>query len=155
VKSTFEGLKMANRINRFVALLLLILLSPIVLPIRLYRWLTGTGKKPVYENTLEGDPLSYTGERPVVVALWATWASVWNAATARIVVDLQKKFAGRCEFVYVEATSRGVLETYGADIVPTVLVIQNRQEVGRFVNLLDGEEFERCLAERLAVAGTE
>lgn len=146
---------MAIRLNRLVALFLLILLSPIVLPIWLYRWLTGTGKKPVYENTLEGDPKSYTGERPVVVALWATWASVWSAATEQIVVNLHQKFAGRCEFAYVEATSRGVLEKYGADVVPTVLVLQNCQEVGRFVNLLDGAELERCLEERLAMAGAE
>lgn len=146
---------MAIRLNRFVALLLLILLSPIVLPIWLYRWLTGTGKKPVYENTLEGDPTSYTGERPVVVALWATWASVWSAATEQIVVNLQQKFAGRCEFAYVEATSRGLLEKYGTDVVPTVIVFQNCQEVGRFVNLLDGEELERCLEERLAAAEAE
>lgn len=146
---------MAIRLNRFVALLLLILLSPIMLPIWFYRWLTGSGKKPVYENTLEGDPTSYTGERPVVVALWATWASVWNTATEQIVVDLQNKFASRCEFVYVEATSRGVLEKFGADVVPTVIVLERGQEVGRFVNLLDSEELERCLEERLAATRLE
>jgi len=146
---------MAIRLNRFVAVLLFILLSPIVLPIWLYRWLTGKGKKPVYENTLEGDPTSYTGERPVVVALWATWASVWNAATEQIVMNLQTKFQGRCEFVYVEATSRGVLAKYGTDIVPAVIVMERGQEVGRFVNLLDGAVLERCLEERLAMAGAE
>lgn len=58
---------MRIRLNRFTALLLLILLLPIVLPIKLYRWVTATGTKPVYQITLEGDPLAYFGERPVVV----------------------------------------------------------------------------------------
>lgn len=138
---------MQIRLNRFTALLLLVLLLPIVLPIKLYRWVTGTGKKPVYSSTLEGDPLAYSGERPVVVALWATWASVWWAATEQIVRDLQSEFAGKSEFVYVQATRRGVLEKYRVEIVPAVLVFQRGQELGRFINLLDAESLRQLLRE--------
>jgi thioredoxin-like negative regulator of GroEL len=137
---------MRIRLNRFTALLLLILL----LPIKLYRWLTGTGKKPVYPSTLEGDPLAYSGERPVVVALWATWASVWSAATEQIVRDLHSEFAGKCEFVYIEATGRSVLEKYGVEVIPTVLVFHGGREVGRFINLLEAAELRECVAQRVA-----
>jgi hypothetical protein len=96
-------------------------------------------------NTLEGDPLAYRGEKPVVVALWATWASVWSAATEQIVRDLQTEFAGECEFAYVEAVQRTVLEKYRIDVVPTVLVFQRNQEVGRSVNLLDAGQLRQCI----------
>ena len=42
------------KINRPTAALLLVLLAPIILPIRLFRWVTGTGKKPVYTSTTSG-----------------------------------------------------------------------------------------------------
>jgi thioredoxin-like negative regulator of GroEL len=126
--------------------LLLLVLAPIVLPIKLYRWLTGTGKKLTYVNTTDVDPLTYQGERPVVVALWATWASVWSVATERIMLDLQAEFSGRCEFVYVEAVSKDVEQRYGVSVVPAVLVFQHGREAARFINLLEADELRTCVA---------
>ena len=141
---------MMVRLNRVTAFLMLVLLAPILLPMKLYRWITGTGKKPVYLSTLEGDPLAYSGERPVVVSLWATWATVWTVTTAQIVQGLQGEFAGRCEFVYIEAVSSGIQEEYKADAIPAVLVFHRGQEVGRFINLLEAEPLRGCIAQRVA-----
>jgi thioredoxin-like negative regulator of GroEL len=115
---------------------------------KLYQWATGTGKKPTYPNTLEGDPLAYAGPRPVVVSLWATWAAVWTAATEQIIRDLQGEFAGRCEFVYIEANDRSVRESYKVDVVPAVLVFHGGQEVGRFINLSEADALRQCVAQR-------
>jgi hypothetical protein len=146
---------MRIRVNRLTAVLLLILLAPIALPLKLYRWVTGTGKKPAYPNTLEGDPLAYAGPRPVVVSLWATWATVWSVATEQIIRELQTEFAGKCEFVYIEAVDRSVKAKYGVDVVPAVLVFHGGQEVGRFINLLEADALRRCVAERTGSRASE
>jgi hypothetical protein len=141
---------MRIRLNRFTVLLLLLLLLPIVIPIKLYRWVLGTAKRPVYPSSLDGDPLGYPGERPVVVALWATWASIWSVATERIVRQLQADFAGKCEFIYLEATGRAVQQKYKVEVIPAVLVFHHGQEVGRFINLLEADELRQCIAKRVA-----
>ena len=91
-------------LNRFTAGLLLILLSPIVLPIKLLNAVTGRCKKPTYIGTIEGDPFAYDGDRPVLIAIWATWASIWQAATEKVVEHLKNEFSGKYEFAYVECT---------------------------------------------------
>ncbi len=141
---------MRIRVNRVTAALLLLLLAPIVLPIRFYRWLTGKGKKPTYANTLESDPLAYAGQRPLVVSLWATWATVWSVATERIIRELQTEFADRCEFVYIEAADRSVTASFRVDVVPAVLVFHGGQEVARFINLLEADALRQCLAQLAA-----
>ena len=139
---------MIIRLNRITGALLLVLLAPIVLPIKLYRWVTGTGKKPAYANTLEGDPLVYAGPLPVVISLWASWATVWSVATEQIIRGLQVEFAGKCEFVYIEAVDRSVNDKYNVDVMPAVLVFHRGQEVGRFINLLEADALRKCVAER-------
>lgn len=139
---------MRIRLDRITATMLLLLLAPIVLPMKLYQWATGTGRKPTYPNTLEGDPLAYTGPRPVVVSLWATWAAAWKAATEQIVRELQSEFAGRCEFVYIEVADRSATESYKVDVVPAVLVFHGGQEVGRFINLSEAAPLRQCVAQR-------
>lgn len=140
---------MAIRINRVTASVLLVLLYPLVLAVRLARLLTGH-RKPVYVGTIEGDPLEYAGDKPVLIAVWAEWASVWTAATAGLVAQLQAEFAGGCEFAYVEASSKAVTERYDANIVPVLILRHRGAEVGRFVNTLGLEEVRPAIA---AVAG--
>lgn len=140
---------MTTRINRFMAIVLMVLLYPIVLIIRLVGLLTGQ-KKPVYVGTLESDPLEYAGDKPLLIAVWAEGASVWSAATADVVEQLKKEFAGRCEFSYVEASSKAVTEAYGANIVPVLILRHRGAELGRFVNTMGLEEVRPAIA---AIAG--
>lgn len=140
---------MQIRINRFMAIVLMVLLYPLVLVIRLVRLLTGH-RRPEYVGTVDGDPLGYAGDKPILVAVWAEGASVWEAATAEVVEQVKKEFAGRCEFAYVEASSRAVTEAYGANIVPVLILRHRGAEVGRFVNTMGLEELRPAIA---AIAG--
>jgi thiol-disulfide isomerase/thioredoxin len=131
-------------LNRFTRILLLTLLVPIVVVKRAFRFLTGK-KKPQYQNTIVADPLAYTGSRPIVISIWATWATVWNVTAEKIVVELQKEFSDRCEFAFVEASSREVVRLYGVKVVPTIILRQNGQDVERFVNMVDGAKLRTVL----------
>ena len=133
-------------LNRFGAGLLLILLSPIVLVIKALQAITGQGKKPAYVSTIEGDPLAYAGDRPVLIAVWATWASVWRAATEQIVEQLRSEFAGKCEFAYVECVNSAVKDAYRADVVPVLILRLRGQELGRFVNTLEADQVRQAIA---------
>lgn len=120
------------------------LIYPLVLVSRLFRFLGGD-RKPVYKSTIEGDPLAHDGELPVLIAVWSAEASVWIAATADIVQQLQQEFAGRCEFAYVEATSRSITQRYGAEIVPLLILRHRGRELGRFVNTMELDEVRPAL----------
>ena len=137
-------------LNRVTATLLLVLLAPIVLAIKLFNAVTGRGKKPSYVGTIEGDPLAYDGERPILIALWASWAAVWRSATAKVVDQLKAEFAGTCEFAYVECTDNSVNQTYGAHVVPVLILRHRGRELARFVNTLDAEPVRRAMAECVA-----
>ena len=141
---------MKLKLNRFTAGLLLILLSPIVLAIKLLNAVTGRGKKPTYIGTIEGDPLGYDGDRPLLIAVWATWASIWQAATENVVQQLKDEFSGKCEFAYVECANRAVRETYGVDVVPVLILRRHGQELGRFVNTLEAEDVRKAISECVA-----
>lgn len=140
---------MAIRINRFMAIVLMVLLYPLVLVIRLVHLLIGH-RKPEYVGTVDGAPLEYAGDKPILIAVWAEGASVWEVATADVVEQLKKEFAGRCEFAYVEASSRAVTEAYGANIVPVLILRHRGAEVSRFVNTMGLEEIRPAIA---AIAG--
>jgi len=143
---------MRIRLNRFTALLLLLLLAPIVIPLKLLKRLTGSDKKPEYSSTIECDPLTYTGDRPLVVALWATWATVWKVSTAQIIHEVKNEFAGRCEFIYVEGIDRSIGAKYGVKVLPAVLVFHGGKEVARFINLLNADELRQAIHD---IAGAE
>jgi hypothetical protein len=143
---------MAIRVNRFTALVLMALLFPLVLVIGLVRLVMGR-RKPVYASTIEGDPLAYTGDRPLLIAVWAEWASVWTAATAQAVEQLRQEFAGQCEFGYVEASGRSVTDAYRAEVVPVLILRHRGAEVGRFANVLRAEEVRPAIAAAVAGAG--
>ena len=141
---------MQLRLNRFTALLLWLALSPLVLLLWLVRLVTGRGKKRDYQSTIAGDLLAYDGERPLVIALWAEGAAVWDAATEAIITGLQAELAGRCEFAYVNCSRRADLERYQAQVVPTVVIRHRGAEVARFPNALDGAPIRAALQPLLA-----
>lgn len=140
---------MQIRINRVMAIVLMGLLYPLVLVIRLVRLLAGR-RRPKYVGTVEVDPLEYAGDKPILIAVWAVGASVWEAATAEVVEQAKKEFVGRCEFAYVEASSSAVTEAYGANIVPVLILRHRGTEVGRFVNTMRLEELRPAIS---AIAG--
>lgn len=135
---------MAIRINWLTAKLLMVLLFPLVLMIRAANLVLGS-RKPIYQSTIEGDPLAYAGEKPILIAVWADWASVWEATSA-VVEELKMEFAGRCEFAYVEMTSAEIRQLYAANIVPGLILRHRGQEIGRFVNTMRADEVRQTLA---------
>jgi hypothetical protein len=138
------------KLNRFTARLLLILLTPIILPIKLINAVAGRGKRPTYVNTIEGDPLAYDGDNPILIAVWAGWASVWRAATEKVVEQLKGEFSGKCEFAYVECADRSVIDAYRADVVPVLILRHRGQELARFVNTLEAEQVRQAIADSIA-----
>jgi len=62
---------------------------------------------------------------------------------------LQREFAGRCEFVYIDLAKRTLAQKYNVDVIPTVLVVHHGQEVGRFVNLLSADKLRACITQRV------
>ncbi|HEV2294322.1 MAG TPA: hypothetical protein VGR35_10725 [Tepidisphaeraceae bacterium] len=133
-------------LNRFTGRLLLLALLPIVLPIRLWKWLTGRGRPPTYTNTIEVDPLAYDGPRPLVVSIWASYATVWKVATEKVIEQLRDEFAGKCEFMYIDGSRAASVDPrFNVDVLPAVLVFHEGREAGRFVNLLDPEEPRKLL----------
>ncbi|WP_165228176.1 hypothetical protein [Aquisphaera insulae] len=138
---------MLIKLNRFTAGVLLVALAPIALTIRLFNAVTGRGKKPSYVSTIDGDPLEYDGERPILIAVWAPWASVWRAATEHVVEQLRDEFGGRCEFAYVECAGRSIKDAYRADVVPVLILRKQGAELARFANTLEPEAVRKAIAE--------
>jgi len=136
---------MQIRLTRFGATILMILLVPFVAVLRLVRALRRR-EKPVYTSTIDSAPLAYAGDTPILIAVWADWAHIWDVATSGIVGQLEQEFAGRCEFAYVEATSRAVRDAYGARVVPTLILRRHGAEIGRFVNVLRPDEVRCAIA---------
>ena len=112
--------------------------------------LGGKKAKADYPSTIEGDPLAYTGDHPLVIAVWSDWASLWKAATEPVVSSLQVEFGGRCEFVYVECRDAKIREQYKVDIVPVVLVYHRGVELARFPNVMVGDEVRKAIEAALA-----
>src|SRR5579862_6095858 len=106
---------MMIKLNKRRAIFLLILLFPIVMVIKAIKWISGERKK-VYINTVDIDPLIYTGDKPMVVSVWASWAGVWGI-TEKLVDGLKDAYAGKCEFVYVEGNSPEILKKYKVGMV--------------------------------------
>jgi len=128
-------------LNGITARLLLALLSPFTAVSRLFRPDDG----PAYESTVEGSPLDYRGNHPLLVAVWASWAPVWRAGTEGVVADLKAELAGRCEFAYVRDTDQETCRKLNATVLPVLIVFHNGNEVARFVNVLQAEEVRSTL----------
>jgi hypothetical protein len=144
--------RMQLRLTRIGTLLLMILLLPFVATLRLVRFIRRR-EKPIYTNSIEGDPLAYAGDNPILIALWADWAHIWDVATRGIVAQLEHEFPGRCEFAYIEATSRTVKSTYGTRVVPTLILRHHGAEIERFVNVLKPDDVRAAIARVVAKPG--
>ncbi len=132
-------------IGRFSAIFLMVLIYPLVIVTHLIRFIAGY-HKPDYESTIEGDPLKYSGDLPLLIAVWSEDASVWTVATADVVQQLKQEFVGRCEFVYVEASSKSVTEIYDAEIVPVLILRHRGKEIERFVNTMELDEVRPAIS---------
>jgi hypothetical protein len=110
---------MPIRLSRFTGLLLFIVLLPIALPVILWKRITGRSRAPSYRNTIEVDPLSYDGPRPLVIAIWASYATVWEVATEKAIEQLRLEFDGNCEFVYIDGSRPGSIDPrFNVDVQP-------------------------------------
>lgn len=140
---------MQMRVTRFGTIVLMILLLPFVGALRLVRVLRRRDK-PVYTSSIDGPPLAYAGDNPILIAVWADWAHIWDVATSGIVEQLRQEFAGRCEFAYVEATGRAVRAAYGAQVVPTLILRRHGADIERFVNVLRPDDVRSAIAAAVA-----
>ncbi len=140
---------MQVKLNGCMVQLLVILLFPIVLVIRFFGWITGSNKTPEYTNTIDDHPLEYAGKRPLVISLWATWASIWPY-TEKAVDQMKEEFGEDCEFCYVEVTGNDVRKQYKLENEPTVIVRHRGREVARFVNMMVADELRVAIAECLS-----
>jgi len=138
-------LGMEIRLTRVRAIVLMVLLLPLVATLRLVRKLRRR-KKPVYASSIHSAPLDYAGDKPILIAVWADWAHVWDVATSGIVEQLSQEFAGRCEFAFVEATSRAVRDAYDVQVVPTLILRHHGAEIRRFVNVLKPDDVQVAIA---------
>lgn len=136
---------MRVRLSRIGVRILRIVLLPIVATLRVLRG-QRREEKPALTSSIDGDPLSYTGDRPLVIAVWADWATVWQVVTRAIVQQLQHEFAGRCEFAYVDASRRTVRNAYGTPVVPTLILRQRGAEISRFVNVVKPDDIRSAIA---------
>ena len=137
---------MRVRLTRLAAIILLILLFPLVVSLRLVRVLRRRRAETVPTSSIDGDPLAYTGDAPLLIALWADWATIWQVATRGVVAQLEREFAGRCQFAYVDASTPAVRGSYGARVVPTLILRQHGTEITRFVNVLKVEDVRAAIA---------
>jgi thioredoxin-like negative regulator of GroEL len=138
---------MQLKLNKFTASLLLAVLSPLVFVIKMFQNLSG-GKKAKaveHQNTIEGDPLAYTGDRPLVVALWMNGASLWKVATEPALERLKLEFTGRCEFAYIECKDSGTMDRFKADILPLVILYNRGTEIARYPNLMSEDQLKTVL----------
>jgi thioredoxin-like negative regulator of GroEL len=140
---------MQIRLTRFRTIVLMILLLPFIAILRLVRILRRR-EKPIYESSIDSAPLDYVGDKPILIAVWADWAHIWDIATSGIVEQLRQEFAGRCEFAYVEATSRAVRDAYGAQVVPTLILRHHGADIERFVNVLRQDDVRSAIAAAVA-----
>ena len=140
---------MRIRVNRITAVVPVVLLVPIVGILRLVRLLTGRRRRLSYKNTMQTDPKEYAGPRPVVIALWAEWAAVWTSTTADYMSRLEQEFAGRCEFVYVDASRRSVRDAFGVSGLPVLIVRHHGVEVARFAHFVWPDDLRSALVSAL------
>jgi thioredoxin-like negative regulator of GroEL len=136
---------MQIRLTCVRTILLMIVLLPFVAALRLVRALRRR-EKPVYASSIDDAPLDYVGENPILIVVWADWAHVWDIATSGIVERLREEFAGRCEFAFVEATSRAVRDAYGAQVIPTLILRHHGADIERFVNVLRPDDVRSAIA---------
>ena len=90
-----------------------------------------TGKiLEVSEGTFEQEVMQ--ASKPMVVDFWATWCLPCHALRP-ILEELAQEYAGKLKFVGVEVGSHpGLAEEFGIRYIPTVVIIEDGKEAGRF-----------------------
>ncbi len=84
-----------------------------------------------------GRPEDYSGDKILLVAVYADWASVWRM-TAQVLSELDPD---KYDIQLIDANSNPeMVKSLGADIIPTVIVFQNGKETGKHPNLTSAED---------------
>ena len=116
---------------------ILIILGIIVLAAFLWIITRDSSYQPSLQSTYDGDPFAYDGNKTLVVAVYAPWASVWKVTES----ELAKLNLQRYDLRLVSADSeRELARRLGTNIVPTVFVFRDGKTLQSFPNLMRIDE---------------
>lgn len=108
---------------------------------------------PWLVNATDADFAAVTRARiPVLVDLWAPWCSPCRSI-APLLAEAAADFAGRLKVVKVNVDdSPGVSQRFGAQSIPTILILKNGGEVSRQVGALPRPALRAWLERELGEA---
>lgn len=100
------------------------------------------GEESFKESVLEA-------KAPVMVDFWAQWCGPC-LATAPILEELAKEYAGKMDFVKVDVDANGPLAAkYGIASIPTMLIFSGGQPVQQITGYKPKKELQKALDEVL------
>jgi hypothetical protein len=92
---------------------------------------------PEVNPSYDGDPASHDGDKTLLVAIYADWASVWKA-TADVLAKVDRT---KYDIKLIEADgNREAVRKLGVDIVPTVIVYRDGKEIARLPNMMSADQ---------------
>ena len=87
--------------------------------------------------TYDGNPEEYNGNKTLLVAVHAKWASVWRA-TAEVLANLDTE---QYDIKLLNADEdRDAVKALGVDIIPTVIVFKDGAEIARLPNMMNANQ---------------
>ncbi len=87
--------------------------------------------------TYDGRPEDYNGNKTLLVAVHAKWASVWRV-TAEVLANLDTK---KYDIMLINADNdSAAVKKLGVDIIPTVIVFKDGSEVTRLPNMMNVDQ---------------
>ncbi len=85
------------------------------------------------------------GKSPVMVDFWAQWCGPC-LATAPILEELAKEYAGKVDFAKVDVDTNGPLAAkYGIASIPTMIVFKGGQPVQQVIGYKSKKELKKVL----------